>query len=176
MQKSTPVDEVEDEMKGDEIEEGRAITGQKAIYQPTKEEWDNHMRSHIPFRKWCSFCVKGKCKSGAHKRVKKSDEEIDKEVPVISIDYMGPKSKDQKSEKIDSLPILIGIDRKSKWLFAHMVPKKGHDAHAIKIMSREIRLSGYTSMILKSDQEPAILALLEGAKNERAEAIKLEPL
>ena len=137
MQGSTPGEEVDEEMKGEELEEGRVITGQKAIYQPTKEEWDNHMRSHIPFRKWCSFCVKGKCKSGAHRRVRKSEEEIDKEVPVISVDYMGPKSKDQKSEKIDSLPILVGVDRKSKWLFAHMVPKKGHDAHAIKIMSRE---------------------------------------
>ena len=31
------------------LEEGRVITGQKAIHQPTKEEWDEHMRAHIPF-------------------------------------------------------------------------------------------------------------------------------
>ena len=79
---------------------------------------------------------------------------MEKEVPVISFDHMGPKSKDHKSEKNDSLPILVGVDRKSKWVFAHMVPKKGHDAHAIKIVGREIRLSGYMSMIIKSDQEP----------------------
>ena len=32
-----------------ESEEGRQIAGQKAIYKPTQEEWDDHMRTHIPF-------------------------------------------------------------------------------------------------------------------------------
>ena len=32
-------------------EESRPIKGQKMVYMPSKEEWDNHMRSHIPFRK-----------------------------------------------------------------------------------------------------------------------------
>ena len=49
-----------------EEEEGRIIRGPKAIYTPSKEEWDNHMRSHIPFRRWCPFCVEGRSKSGAH--------------------------------------------------------------------------------------------------------------
>ena len=95
-------------------------------------------------------------------RVKKSDEEKDNEVPVISLDYMGPKSKDHRSEKIDSLPVFVGVDRQSKWVFAHMVPKKGHKAlmqmQSIKIVSREIRMSGYSNLMLKSDQELAILA------------------
>ena len=41
-------DEVDDEIGQ---EEARAIAGQKAIYQPSAEEWDEHMRTHIPFRK-----------------------------------------------------------------------------------------------------------------------------
>ena len=36
-----------------ESEEGRVIAGQKAIYEPIREEWDDHMRTHIPFRRWC---------------------------------------------------------------------------------------------------------------------------
>jgi hypothetical protein len=71
------------------------------------------------------------------------------------------------------LPILVGIDRRTKWIFAHMVPSKGLDAHAIKMMQREVRLSGYSRMILKSDQEPSILALLEAVKREKGEAIEL---
>ena len=125
-----------------EGEEGRPIGGQKMIYQPSQQEWDDHMRTHIPFRKWCPHCVRGKCTSGAHKRGQKSDEELEKETPVISMDYMGPKSKNDKSAKIDSLHIIAGIDRKSKFPFAHMVPNKGLDPHAIKMVSREIRLSG----------------------------------
>ena len=48
----------------EEGNEGKAIKGQKRINLPSKEEWDNHMRCHIPFRRWCMFCVKGRCKSG----------------------------------------------------------------------------------------------------------------
>ena len=49
--------------------------------------------------------MKGKCLAGAHRRVKKSVEEIEKEVAVISLDYMGPKSKDHKAETNNSLQI-----------------------------------------------------------------------
>ena len=112
----------------EESEEARKIARQKTIYKPTREEWDEHMRTHIPFRRWCPFCVKGKCKNNPHgQRVKSSEQ-------VISFDYMGPKSKDDKSDKIDSLPIIVGSDRKHKWKIAHMVPKKGHDPHAIKMV------------------------------------------
>ena len=157
----------------EEQEEGRVIKSQKILYQPAHQEWDDHMRTHIPFRKWCPYCVGGKCVSGAHRRNQKTDEEIEQEIPVISVDYMGPKSKDDKSAKIDSLPILVGVDRKSKWIFAHMVPSKGLDPHAIKMMSREIRLAGYSTMVIKSDQEPSILALIEAVKREKGEAVEV---
>ena len=75
-----------DELQGNEARES---PGQKIVYQPTKQEWDDHMRTHFPFRKWCPFCVKGKCRSGAHSRRAKSDEELERENPVISTDYMG---------------------------------------------------------------------------------------
>ena len=44
-------------MEGEEEEEleeeGRIIKGPKAIYKPSQEEWDNHMKSHIQFRRRC---------------------------------------------------------------------------------------------------------------------------
>ena len=86
---------------------------------------------------------------------------------MISIDYVGSKTKDQKFGKIDSLPKVVGASRKSEIVFAHMLPTESHDAHAIKTVGREIRLSGYMVVIVKSDQESAILVLLEGGKNER---------
>ena len=104
----------EDQEEGEIIEEGRQIKGQKIIYQPSKQEYDDHQRTHIPFRKWCPHCVRGKCTSGAHRRTHKTEEELEKETPVISWDYMGPKSKDLKSSCIDALSIIVGTDRKSK--------------------------------------------------------------
>ena len=97
-----------------ESEEARPIAGQKAIYKPTSEEWDNHMRTRIPFRRWCPSCVEGKCESNPHWQKSKSEEKLERETRVISFDYMGPKSKDDKTENIDSLPIIVGSDMKSK--------------------------------------------------------------
>ena len=131
------------------------------------------MRTHVPFCKWCPYCVRGKCVRGAHRRTQKSEEELEREVPVISVDYMGPKSKEDKSAKLDSLPILVGVDGKSERVCAHMVPSKGFDPHAVKMVSREIRPSGYSRMIFKLDQYPSISALLEAVKREKREAVEL---
>ena len=72
---------------------------------------------------------------------------------------MGPKSKADKSDKVASPPILVGVDG-LKWRCAHMVPAKGLDPHAIKMVIREAKLAWHSGMILKPDQEPSFLALL----------------
>ena len=43
------------------------VESQKTLYQPFQQEWDNRMRTHIPFRKWCPHCVGGECFSGSHR-------------------------------------------------------------------------------------------------------------
>ena len=84
--------------------EGRTIKGQKKIVSPGRIEWDNHMRTHLPYRRWCPHCVGAKRKSDAHKE--EEDEMKEEEgVPRISFDYMWQKSEEGKAERIDSLPI-----------------------------------------------------------------------
>ena len=139
------------------------------MYKPSKEEWDEHQRTHIPFRKWCPHCVRGKCKGATHKKSEKSEEEKEQEVPVILLDYMGKKTKDEWSQRVEASPIIVGINGKDKGVFAHMVPRKGIDAHAIKMIAREVKLTGYSKLILKSDQEPAIRELIEAVERERSE-------
>ena len=95
------------------------------------------MRAHIPFRKWRPCGVGGKCVSGAHSRSQKTDDELEREVFVVSVDHTGPKSSDDRSDRIDSILTLIRIELK-KWVFAHVVPCQGLDAHALEMMNREI--------------------------------------
>ena len=108
--------------------EAREIPGQKIVYQPTRQEVDHHNRTDFPFRKWCPFCVSGKCRSGAHQRKSKSEEELERETPIISTDYMGPNSRflaklvGPEEERITSLPILTGISRRTKWCLCTWSP------------------------------------------------------
>ena len=83
---------------------------------------------------------------------------------------------DDGLEKIDSLPILSGIDRKTKLVFAHIVPKKRLVAHASR-KGREIRLGiwQYRKRAWTSDEEPLITALLDVAGRENGESCDLMP-
>ena len=46
--------------------EGREIKRKKNIVEPGKQEYEQHRSTHIPFRKWCPFCCKGKMKANPH--------------------------------------------------------------------------------------------------------------
>ena len=87
---------------------------------------------------------------------------------------MGPESKKDMRGKMDFLPIL-GVDG-LKWKCAGMVPKKGYLPNAIKMVAREFRLSGYSRVIVKSDREPSILALLAAVKRELGETCEIVPV
>ena len=41
------------EEDGQESTEARIMKGQKKVVSPGRQEWDDHMRTHIPYRKWC---------------------------------------------------------------------------------------------------------------------------
>ena len=60
---------------------------------------------------------------------------------------------------------LIAKDSRSKAVFAHAVEKKGpgHDGYAVDCLVKDLRWLGYDHVILKSDQEPAIMKLLSTA-------------
>ena len=44
-------------------EEGRRIPGQKKVFAPSAEEMEAHMRTHIPYRRWCEYCVRANAKT-----------------------------------------------------------------------------------------------------------------
>ena len=57
-----------DETVSPEEEEAVTTKGKAIVAGPAREDYDEHMKKHIPFRNWCEFCVKGKSKADHHKR------------------------------------------------------------------------------------------------------------
>ena len=88
----------------------------------------------------------------------------------------GTKRKDGKVlEEEDGMnKTIIGIDRENKWISVIVVKRKGIDAYAIDAIGKEIDNSGFNRVIIKSDQEPAIRALLQAVKNERGDEMNIE--
>ena len=124
----------------EEKEEGRKVREVVRPKEPSQEEFDEHMATHIPYRGWCTFCVKGRGRAQPHRSAK--DEEPS--VPSTSMDYA---YLNEEGEGKDKRPLLVMKDRKKGKIVVMMVPKKGEDPKAIMMTAREIRRMGYGTMV-----------------------------
>ena len=83
---------------------------------------------------------------------------------------------DQAEGEERGMTILVAKDRRKRVIRARVIPQKGAHWYGIKIGSGIIDSLGYKRVVLKSDQEPAILSMKEGIKNENAAEITFEEL
>ena len=135
---------------------------------PTKDAVDDHnLKGHVKFEAWCQHCVRGRAQEGQHRRNEVGES---KEVPTIAIDHMW---MGEQGEEI-GMPIVAGMDEESGSLIADVVPEKGRNSHAIKRLGERIDEAGYRRIILKSDDEPSIVALKSAAKLEGKAEVMME--
>ena len=70
-----PFNPDEEEAAGEregEPEEARKAKGTRAPTKPSKEEVDEHMLTHLPFRSWCPHCVRGNQRGNRTRRQRTS--------------------------------------------------------------------------------------------------------
>ena len=146
--------------------------------QPTQKQLDDHRVDHLPFRSWCPECVAGRATGEQH--VARKDQ---KQITTFSMDYLYcTKSRVSKKEDLEDgedveMKVLVAKDSKSKTIFAHSVVAKGadEDGYVVSRMVEDIAWLGHKQIILKSDNEPAILKLLTySLKTARVEVDDLE--
>ena len=117
---------------------------------PSAEEIARHDATHYPYRNWCPSCVKAKAREDAHFR---SGSGTDKEtgLPVVSMDY------ELLEEKIT---VLIVKDDASGSTLAYDVEAKGpSDEWVLRQLVRDLEDWGRGDLYLKTDGEPAMLAV-----------------
>ena len=51
--------------------------------EPSKEEREEHEKTHLPFRNWCRHCVRGRCKEETCRDAKR-----DQEVAEVHLEFM----------------------------------------------------------------------------------------
>jgi glutaredoxin len=162
-------DESNVESEREDPEEGRRAVIRRVECRPEQSEVDEHNVSHIPFRSWCAHCVRGKAVNRGHSR-----RQVASEVPIVSIDYAyvnedGEKRKERKErekrgeEGVDGesrgMPMIVIHDSMSKYVASEIVPEKGLNEYAVRRLAQIINRFGYRRIIIKSDQEPSIVAL-----------------
>ena len=134
----------------DETDESQAAKPLPQPRKPSPEEVAAHELTHLPYRSWCSHCVRGRGRADDHR-----PSDGIREVPLISTDYLF-----LGDEAESKLTILTVYDSASGMTFANPVPSKGvMHAYPERALAGNLTLLGYRELRLRSDQEPAILAL-----------------
>jgi hypothetical protein len=97
------------------------------------------------------------------------------EAPIVSFDYAFLSDNEDivnqegfEAAGEGAVKVLIVRDDKSKAVFGHVVPNKGvdEDGFSVNCIVEDIKWLGYSKLILKSDNEPAILKLLSESLRE----------
>ena len=131
---------------------------------PTKQELEEHLPTHLPYRSWCPDCLAGRGISRRHAAVGGDREKLG---VTISIDYcfMSPEEAEQ-----DTTPILIMYDDNLEAIWAILVQAKGAVPFVVSWCVETLDVAGYsnTEITIKSDQEPAILSLKAAIAANRA--------
>jgi len=157
--------ECEDVGNLEEEEEQSGMRRRKAAGRPTAEEVRLHKATHLPFRDWCKECVAGRAKDWPH-HPRESAESLD--VPAVHFDYCFPRNEVGGEYQV----VLVGKDQESKMFAAHVVPGKGADFEWIaQQVAKDIKRCGiHGSVVLRSDQEPALTNLLDEVCRTRGDA------
>ena len=141
--------------------------GEPVPEQPTDAQRAEHELTHVPFKKWCSYCASCRSRRDAHRQ---EDERHDTEGgdPIIAFDFfyvdVGGEDLEFMTEKVGNknfLTILIVVDKSTGMCRAIPLPSKGDDSlvHGAKEMLGFISYLGYQGVGIRGDNEPSAVAL-----------------
>ena len=152
-----PADEELQEQSQDS--DRKLAKGRQDPGEPTAEERRIHDITHLPYRSWCAECVAGRGVGFAHTSHEALAEDA---LPIVGIDYhyMGAEGEE------GTIPMVCLKDSHTKVVFDHVVTKKGVDKYMVKRVLTDLIFLGYRRLIMKSDQEPALVALTEEVQKE----------
>ena len=82
--------------------------------------------------------------------------------------------REQEKEEEKGMPIVVAKDNRTKMILARVVPSKWLYSYAVETVKRMVERLGYKKVIMKSDNEPATLALKEAVRRESDVEIVME--
>ena len=132
---------------------------------PPRAVIEEHRIDHWPPRTWCDECNEGHGRERRHGRVAEEHK-----FALVSMDYAFytrggaiVAEGDEGWNDTEALKMIIVKDSLSKSVFAHAVPQKGIDEKrfAVDSVVADVQWLGYSKLLLKSDNEPAVVKLLK---------------
>ena len=143
-------------------EEQRKAIVKRDPKQPTRDEIELHEATgHVSHRSWCLHCQRARATAQGHRRNQELDEP-EGQMPTLSLDYC--YMNDGEEER--ALPCLLVKCHRTKRYWANTLPAKGTDPFAVARLKGVVNEAGFKQVLLKSDGEPAIVALKQKVKED----------
>ena len=101
-----------------EAEEGygkREVVRRRDPREPTKEEKEEHEKTHMPFRNWCRHCVNGRGKEETCRKMDRRHEMVEVRLDFM---FMG------KEESEKTLAMLVVKERSGGMVMSTVAPTK----------------------------------------------------
>ena len=107
----------------------------------------------------------GKAKARPH-FTSKADVKAENTIPVIGVDYAFCSNTGADNEEWAELKVMVVKDSMSKYLFAVPVPVKGlgENEWAVRRLIASLEFLGYNALLVKSDQESPLGAVVKSAR------------
>ena len=138
--------------------------------QPSSQEVQEHMKTHIPYRSWCAHCVRGRVRNDPHRSGGGGRGPSDHPHLAIDDGFLKANNPNDPADQ-GSKPILTGAEAKCGLTLAMAVPGKGNAAPWIaKRVVDWLDWLGSQTVTMKCDNEPAILALAQEIRRLRRES------
>ena len=129
--------------------------------EPSKEEREEHEKTHLPFRNWCRHCVRGRGKEEACRDAKR-----DQDVAEVHLDFMfmGDEGDDR------TLAVLVVKERSRGMVMSTVAPRKSSGQWLGRRVMAFMREAGceVEAVVIKSDNEPALTKVVEEIGRLRA--------
>ena len=140
----------------EDVEENEPVKKRVAPTAPTAIDREEHTASgHAVFRTWCRECCIGRGRMHPHRAGGRETT-----IPAIAIDSGYVNERDDLLQEAVGAPILVSKCNRDRLIGAAIVPTKGADEYAIAEFKNDV-ICSLTEVLIRSDNEPAILALKE---------------
>ena len=171
----------EDWVEIKESEEAEPLTPAPSPVMPSAAEVEEHNLTHTPYRSWCDCCVQGR---GLGEQRGRHAGRVHR-IPRVGIDYFfntvrGLKKREELdipndakgNEKLEAkrrsgeiVKCVVVRCYETKCIFGHVIPCKGpdEDNFTVNLIVGDIAWMGHVRLILKTDQEKSLVALVSRA-------------
>ena len=125
------------------------------VKEPSPQEVARHCLTHLPYRRWCRWCVMARRLGAPHRSL----PPFSRSIPLLVMDYCFIKhAGDDKW-----LTVLVGRLYPSCAIFSVPCMQKGADPHVTARLASFLRSCGVSNMTYMSDQEGALRTMIVDA-------------